>query len=73
LFDQAHPCDILNWQGERFPSNLTNGEWARVRPLIPAASPDGQPRKTDMRAAMNAILYLPRDGFPPHSEVAGFV
>jgi putative transposase len=39
----------------------------------------GRPRETDMRAAMNAILYLlrtgcpwrylPRDGFPPRSTV----
>jgi putative transposase len=48
-----------------------------------AADPQGvagrRPRKTDMRAAMNAILYLlrtgcpwrylPRDGFPPRSTV----
>ena len=43
------------------------------------ATPGGRPRKTDMRAAMNAILYLlrtgcpwrylPRDGFPPRSTV----
>jgi putative transposase len=48
-------------------------------PLIPEASPGGRPRKTDMRAAMNAILYLlrtgspwrylPRDAFPPRSTV----
>jgi putative transposase len=43
----------------------------------PEASPGGRPRKTDMRAAMNAILYLlrtgcpwrylPRDSFPSRS------
>ena len=42
-------------------------------PLIPDATPGGRPRKTDMRSAMNAILYpwryLPRDGFPPRSTV----
>jgi transposase len=42
-----------------------------------AADPGGRPPKTDIRAAMNAILYLlrtgcpwrylPRDGFPPRS------
>jgi putative transposase len=47
--------------------------------MIPPARPGGQPRKTDMRAAMNAILYLlrtgcpwrylPRDSFPPRSTV----
>ena len=65
--------------GASFPSNLTDAEWERLEPLIPAATPGGRPRKTDMRAAMNAILYLlrtgcpwrylPRDGFPPRSTV----
>ena len=65
--------------GTIFPSNLTDQEWARLEPLIPAATPGGRPRKTDMRAAINAILYLlwtgcpwrylPRDGFPPRSTV----
>ena len=62
-----------------FPSNLTDAEWARLAPLIPDAKPGGRPRKTEMRAAMDAILYLlrtgcpwrylPRDGFPPRSTV----
>jgi transposase len=65
--------------GGRFPSNLTDAEWQRLRPLIPAAKSGGRPRTTDMRAAMNAIFYLlrtgcpwrylPRDGFPPRSTV----
>ena len=47
--------------------------------MIPPASPGGRPRKTDMRAAMNAIFYLlrtgcpwrylPGDPFPPRSTV----
>src|SRR5580698_2968477 len=51
----------------------------RLGPLIPAAKPGGRPRKTDMRAAMNAIFYLLRTGcpwrylppglFPPRSTV----
>lgn len=65
--------------GPGFPSNLTDDEWARLGPLVPDAKPGGRPRKTDMRAAMNAIFYLlrtgcpwrylPRDGFPPRSTV----
>jgi transposase len=65
--------------GTGFPSDLTDAEWARLEPLIPAASPGGRPRKTDMRAAMDAILYLlrtgcpwrylPREVFPPRSTV----
>ncbi len=45
---------------DRYPSNLTDAEWERLKPLIPEASPGGRPRKTDMRAAMNAIFYLLR-------------
>ena len=49
----------------------------RLAPLSPEASTGGRPRKTDMRAVMNAIFYLlctgwpwrylPRDSFPPRS------
>lgn len=66
--------------GERaLPSNLTDAEWEHLAPLIPPAWPGGRPRKTDMRAAMNAIFYLlrtgcpwrylPSDRFPPRSTV----
>src|SRR3954447_1851136 len=65
--------------GEGYSRALRDAGWAQLEPLIPKASPGGRPRKTDMRAAMNAILYLlrtgcpwrylPRDGFPPRSTV----
>src|SRR5271169_1383642 len=45
-------------EGEGYPSDLRDAEWARLDPLIPKASRGGRPRKTDMRAAMNAIFYL---------------
>jgi putative transposase len=70
---------IYRRDGEGFPSDLRDAEWARLAPLIPPASPGGRPGKTEMRAAINAILYLlrtgcpwrylPRDGFPPRSTV----
>ena len=63
----------------RFPSDMADDEWAVLEPLIPPASPGGRPRETNMREALNAILYLlrtgcpwrylPRDGFPPRSTV----
>ena len=66
-------------EGVRFPSDPTDGEWRRLAPLIPAAKPGGRARKTDMRAALNAIFYLLRTGcpwrylpperFPPRSTV----
>jgi len=65
--------------GEGFPSDLTDGEWARLAPSIPPAKPGGRPRATDMRAALDALLYilrtgcpwrfLPRGRFPPRSTV----
>ena len=65
--------------GGGYPSDMTEAEWSVLGPLIPDATPGGRPRKTDMRSAMNAILYLlrtgcpwrylPRDGFPPRSTV----
>ena len=70
---------IYGHKGDGYPSDLRDAEWARLEPLIPPARPGGRPRKTDMRAAMNARLYLlrtgcpwrylPRDGFPPRSTV----
>ena len=63
----------------RAPSRMTDEEWAVLEPLIPPASPGGRPRETDMRQAMDAILFLLRTGctwrtldepcFPPRSTV----
>jgi transposase len=65
--------------GGRYPSDVTDDEWAHLEPLIPPAKPGGRPRQTNMREALNAIFYLlrtgcpwrylPRDGFPPRSTV----
>src|ERR1022692_1548717 len=62
----------------RYPSDLTDDEWAHVEPFIPAAKRGGGKRRTDMRAAMNGVMYilstgcqwryLPKD-FPPRSTV----
>ena len=65
--------------GTGLPSDLTDAQWKRLEPLIPAAKPGGRSRKTDMRLAMKAIFYLlragcpwrylPRGPFPPRSMV----
>jgi len=46
--------------GESYSSDLRDAKWARLEPMIAPARPGGRPRKTEMRAAMNAILYLLR-------------
>jgi transposase len=70
---------IYRRESNSYPSDLRDAKWARPAPLIPEGSPGGRPRKTDMRAAMNAILYLlrtgcswrylPRDSFLPRLTV----
>lgn len=60
-----------------YPSNLTDDQWALLKPLIPVFK-TGRPRKTSMRSVVDAILYLVRTGcqwrylphdFPPKSTV----
>ncbi|MGB0037541.1 MAG: IS5 family transposase [Terriglobales bacterium] len=62
----------------RYPSDLTDDEWAYVEPLIPPAKRGGGKRRTDMRAVMNGVMYIlstgcqwryiPKD-FPPRSTL----
>jgi putative transposase len=65
-------------EGLRYPSDLTDAEWAVIAPLLPLARPGGRPRTTDLREVVNAILYLATGGcqwrllpkdFPPRSTV----
>ena len=42
----------------RYPSNLTDDEWARVAPLIPPAKRGGNRRHVDVREVMNGIMYV---------------
>jgi putative transposase len=67
--------------GLRYPSDLTDAEWAVIAPLLPPARPGGCPRTTDLREVLNAILYLASSGcqwrmlpkdFPPLSTVQGY-
>jgi putative transposase len=45
-----------------YPTNLTDDQWALLRPLIPPAKRGGRPRAVDRREVLNAILYLNRTG-----------
>jgi putative transposase len=61
-----------------YPSDISDAQWALIEPHIPPVHPGGRPRKTDVREALNAILYILRTGcqwrylpvdFPPKSTV----
>src|SRR5690349_5041382 len=44
-----------------YPSDLTDEQWALIKPLIPVP-PTGRPRIVDTREVLNAIFYLNRSG-----------
>lgn len=44
-----------------YPSDLTDGQWAILEPLIPSTR-FGRPRSVDLREIVNAILYQDRSG-----------
>jgi transposase len=64
--------------GLRYPSDLTDAEWALVEPLIPPAKRGGRKRSVNVREVLNGIFYvlstgcqwpaLPKD-LPPKSTV----
>ena len=42
----------------RYPSDLTDEEWALVSPLIPPAKRGGRRRSVDVREVVNGLLYV---------------
>jgi transposase len=63
---------------ERYPSDLTDAQWALVEPLLSTVKPGGRPEAHARREVVNAILYLLRTGcswrqlpkdFPPWETV----
>jgi transposase len=66
----------------RYPSDLTDEEWALAEPLIPPGKPGGGKRTVDMRAVVNGVMYilstgcqwrsLPKD-LPPRSTVHDYL
>ena len=62
----------------RYASDMTDAEWALIAPLMPGRNRIGRPRETDLREAVNALLYIASTGcqwrflpkeFPPFSTV----
>ena len=66
----------------RYPSDLTEDEWARIAPLIGPAKRGGNRRRVDVREIMNGIMYVlstgcqwravPKD-LPPKSTLFGYL
>ncbi len=71
-------------QRTRYPSDLTDGQWDLLRPLLPEARGVGRPPTVDRRDLLDAILYILRTGcqwrhlppppaFPPWRTVYGYM
>jgi transposase len=68
-------------EGLRYPSDMTEEEWALVCPLIRPGKRGGRRRSADLREVLNGIFYvlwtgcqwqaLPKD-LPPKSTVHGY-
>ncbi len=66
----------------RYPSDLTDREWALIGPLIPPAKPGGRRRTVVVREVVNGVMYvlstscqwryLPKD-LPPKSTVHDYL
>lgn len=66
---------------QRYPTDLTDDEWALLAPLIPPARPGGRPRSADVREVVDAVRYVLRAGcawrllpreFPPWPTVSAY-
>ena len=75
MWTPEHRC-AADRHGLRYPSDLSNAEWALIEPMIPPARHGGRKRSIDVREVLNAIFYvlwtgcqwkvLPKD-LPPKS------
>ena len=46
----------------RYPSDLTDGEWALLAPLLPTEGGPGRPRTHERRLVLDAAFYVLRSG-----------
>jgi putative transposase of IS4/5 family DUF4096 len=52
----------------RYQSDLTDEEWAVVKPRLPVAKSTGRPRAWPMREIINGIFYVMRSGVASAAE-----
>ena len=51
-------------RGLRYPSDLTDAEWAIVAPMIPPGRHGGRRRSVNVREVLNGIFYVLWTGLP---------
>jgi len=69
-------------RGLRYPSDLTDAEWALVEAMIPPAKRGGRKRSVDVREVLNGIFYVLSTGcqwnavptdLPPKSTIYDYL
>ena len=81
MWTPDHRC-AANRRGFRYPSDLTDEEWAIVSSMIPPARHGGRKRSVNIREVLNGIFYvlwtgcqwkaLPKD-LPPKTTVHDYL
>ena len=76
MWKPEHRIAAAARRGLRYPSDMSDAEWALVEPMIPPGRRGGRPRGVNLREVLNAIFYvlatgcqwqaLPKD-LPPKS------
>ena len=76
-----HGSYLIETTATTYNSDVTDAEWALIRPFMPRNVPNGRDVTTSMRDVVNAIFYQDRTGcqwrylpkdYPPWSTVAGY-
>jgi putative transposase len=69
VFEKSFTCTdyrrvmrIKNDVDKLYDTDLTDAAWSLIAPILPAARSGGRPRKTNLRAVLNAVFYLLRTG-----------
>src|SRR3954452_7341835 len=62
MWTKEHRRRQAAFERRRYPSDLTDAEWDRIKPLLPKPARWGRKPKVDLREILNAIRYLARAG-----------
>ena len=49
-------------KGQKYPSDLTEKEWEKLKPMLAREEARGRKRRVNIRQVVNGLLYLSRSG-----------
>ena len=62
MWTKKHRARQAAFERRRDPTDLTDEEWKRIRPLLPDPAGRGRPPEVDRREVLNAIRTMARSG-----------